>query len=916
MLEYDTALNYIKQENYHEVNNIIDVFCNKHNFDIKKLGANDLDNFDANIRKSLALMLNLKAFTIDKMDTRNKHDLLIPILKWIIKLDPDNGQYQLNISKIYMSKGELKKAKNIYQNMLSKGENYYAYRGLAEYYTVKRDYLNAKCYMKQGLKVFPKNEIERFSIDLNDLASLYYGLGNYEKYLKLSYQSLVVKASVSKNLSEYINNVLNVKDVKVLERIVNKLVSENPEYKLYLYLIRMLIREFYYDNDEINIVRTQLIENLNELTNNTNYHNKYDTMVEKVKIGLPLSYQNRNNVVINKKIFDFYKNIFPNYYTISRHVKLRYENKVKIDRPKIRVGFISSNFYNHSVSKDRRGIINKLSRDIFEVIVFMYRPPFDLMSKFISQSADKCFILSDIDISRHQKIISEQKLDVIVFADVGMDVRTYLLALGRLAPVQIATWGHSDTTGMDTIDYFISSKYFELPYQESQKNYSEKLVLLDSLGTYYYPMNMFQVNKNSVIKYKNKFGIPTSPDIHIYFVPHTLFKLYSEFDDIINEILIRDPNAYIIYLDGIKPYIKRMFYSRLEKTVKNNISRIHFLPHQKYLKDFLQVLCLSDVILDSYPFGGCNSSFEAFNLGKCIITMPSNYINGRFTYGMYKKMGILDAIAVNKEDFIEKAILIASDKNIRENLESTILSKKDLIFEEEDSVRDWNKLLLEFSSPFVNYIENYYDNHTTPIYNNNFIDMTEYQDKINWKPKDNSVLIIGNSSKIMEGEKLGNKVQSFNTVYRINYYQTNNFEEYVGNRTNNWVITDIIQWNPEYLKKVELKEILLYIPKIKKPFCNSDYVNHPKLKEMPEEIENLLSKEFYPDKNTYWSSTGLVLIKHLLENTNKNIYVMGFDGFKSNKHYYNSEPINTDHIINLEEKIMESFYNTQRVFTL
>ena len=43
---------------------------------------------------------------------------------------------------------------------------------------------------------------------------------------------------------------------------------------------------------------------------------------------------------------------------------------------------------------------------------------------------------------------------------------------------------------------------------------------------------------------------------------------------------------------------------------------------------------------------------------------------------------------------------------------------------------------------------------------------------------------------------------------------------------------------------------------------------------------------------------------------------MGFDGFKSNKHYYNSEPINTDHIINLEEKIMESFYNTQRVFTL
>ena len=52
-------------------------------------------------------------------------------------------------------------------------------------------------------------------------------------------------------------------------------------------------------------------------------------------------------------------------------------------RSKIKVGFISSNFYNHSVSKDRRGIINKINRDLFEVYIFSYKKPFDLMSNYI-----------------------------------------------------------------------------------------------------------------------------------------------------------------------------------------------------------------------------------------------------------------------------------------------------------------------------------------------------------------------------------------------------------------------------------------------------------------------------------------------------------------------------------------------------
>ena len=54
-----------------------------------------------------------------------------------------------------------------------------------------------------------------------------------------------------------------------------------------------------------------------------------------------------------------------------------------------------------------------------------------------------------------------------------------VFACNRLAPIQITAWGHSITSGIDTIDYYISSKYYE--NEESQKFYSEKLILQDSL---------------------------------------------------------------------------------------------------------------------------------------------------------------------------------------------------------------------------------------------------------------------------------------------------------------------------------------------------------------------------------------------------------------------------------------------------
>ena len=56
----------------------------------------------------------------------------------------------------------------------------------------------------------------------------------------------------------------------------------------------------------------------------------------------------------------------------------------------------------------------------------------------------------------------------------------------RLARVQAATWGHPETTGLPTIDHYLSAEALEPP--NSAAHYTERLTILPNLGVCYEPL--------------------------------------------------------------------------------------------------------------------------------------------------------------------------------------------------------------------------------------------------------------------------------------------------------------------------------------------------------------------------------------------------------------------------------------------
>ena len=358
---------------------------------------------------------------------------------------------------------------------------------------------------------------------------------------------------------------------------------------------------------------------------------------------------------------------------------------------KVRVCF-HSNFLTrkHSVQKDRHGIIAALSLDPgFEVYFSGFQ---DLHAMVQYTFASATYIKLDQDLAKMRDTLVGLHLDALVFCEIGMCPLSYYLAHMRIAPVQVNTWGHSDSCGIDTIDYFVSSELFEKE-EDPQSHYSETLVLMKSLSTSYTDPSAPYRRDGRLHLNKTKADFGFGPDTHVYFCLQSSFKILPEFDTCLTGVLERDEYG-VVWLMGTRGELGsvRHIMDRLPSRVSQ---RIHLFPLSNH-HTYMGMMNAADVVLDIYPFGGCNSSFEAFSLDKPVVTRPSEMINGRFTAGMYLKMGLGDSIVESTEDYIDMAVRLACDEDgTRTALAQAISEKKHLLFNDPLAADEWKAFLSE-----------------------------------------------------------------------------------------------------------------------------------------------------------------------------------------------------------------------------
>jgi predicted O-linked N-acetylglucosamine transferase (SPINDLY family) len=353
---------------------------------------------------------------------------------------------------------------------------------------------------------------------------------------------------------------------------------------------------------------------------------------------------------------------------------------------RIRIGLISKFLHGHSIGKTAAGFVDQLSRERFEVTA-LFVPPLvdDTISRFIRDKADRWRLLPN-SVVEARETIADLELDVLFYQDVAMDAFTYYLAFARLAPVQCTSFGHPDTTGIPEMDYFVSNDLYER--NEAQAHYSERLFLLQNLPTlaYYY-----RPSPATDVTGREASGLPAGT--HLYACPQTLFKLHPDFDEIVLEILRRDPQGVLVLIQPQVEHWLRLLLGRLHARSPSCLEQILVVPELPRDR-FLSLLECCDVILDPPQFNGMNSSLEAFAVGAPVVTLPGNSQPSRHTFAMYTCMGITDCVVESKEAYVAKCIAIASDPNLRRRLHDRILDDNGVLFENHKVVREFERFFV------------------------------------------------------------------------------------------------------------------------------------------------------------------------------------------------------------------------------
>lgn len=405
-------------------------------------------------------------------------------------------------------------------------------------------------------------------------------------------------------------------------------------------------------------------------------------------------YNGLNNKILYNKISKLFRLICPGLTFTHIQKPLELTNQTNQDN-KIKIGFLCDILLSDtSVCNDRIGIIASLIKDTkYQVYIFTKSANEGQLYKAIINSIEfKNKIMLTESIIESRTTILKYNIDILVYPEIGMDPFYYYLAYSRLAPIQINTWGHSETSGIDTIDYYFSSKYYEI--SDAQKFYSEKLVCLDSLCTYYYSLRLydFYLNLDKTTQNDNLLYFNFPQNCNIYGIFQTVFKYEYNIIEIIKNILYQDPKAIIIILTYSR--LEEAFLNFLNNNLGYHINRVRILKRYK-LEKYCKLIKCVDVILDSYPFGGCNTSLQAFSLGKVVVTLPGDKLSSRFTYGFYQKMDITEPICTSIKDYVDKSIYYANNKTELRKIEEKIIQNRHKIFEENDSIITWKNKLEE-----------------------------------------------------------------------------------------------------------------------------------------------------------------------------------------------------------------------------
>ncbi|MCI7266701.1 MAG: hypothetical protein MR545_05670 [Veillonellaceae bacterium] len=379
-------------------------------------------------------------------------------------------------------------------------------------------------------------------------------------------------------------------------------------------------------------------------------------------------------------------------------------------RGKLRIGYISPDFRRHVVLLFIWAMVTKYNRQDFEVYCFSNSPTEDEYSKYIQKQVDFWCNISQLPLRDKALVVYQQELDILVDLT-GHSRDNCLPVLGyKPAPIQISGIGYFATTGLQTVDYFLSDKYLAagcalIPAESNQvidenlqatalassESFTEKLLVLPHSHFCYVPI-------------KEMPPVQQAPCMSKGYITFGSFNNLIKVNDVVlktwGAILQQVPNSRLLlkYASLDDADIRELFRQKLLSLG---------LPEEQFQlrgfsADYLPEYYEMDIALDTFPYPGGGTTCDALYMGVPVVTLGDGSHGGNFGISLLKNIGLDFACSYSVEEYIQKALLLAQDRellnvlhlglrNMMEN--SPIMNEKQYMQElEQGYKRIWQEL--------------------------------------------------------------------------------------------------------------------------------------------------------------------------------------------------------------------------------
>jgi protein O-GlcNAc transferase len=365
--------------------------------------------------------------------------------------------------------------------------------------------------------------------------------------------------------------------------------------------------------------------------------------------------------------------------TVCRIMAARY-GPAKLPAPPepgepVRVAIVSGFFRQHSNWKiPIKGWLSQLDRRRFRLFGYFTADEADAETETAAALCER-FVRGPLALDAWRQAILADAPHVIIYPEVGMDRVSAQLAAQRLAPVQCNAWGHPDTSGFPTLDYYLSSDLMEPP--NGAQHYTERLVRLPNLSIYCEPPGAAPATAD-----RTSLGLRRGATV--FWCAQSLPKYLPQYDEVFPRIARETGDCQFTFIEfpgGAQ--ITALFRERLERAFAafglHAADHCVFLPRLKP-QEFVAAIGACDAVLDSIGWSGCNSVLESLVHDLPIVTMAGPQMRGRHATAILTMMDVQDTITTSIDGYVAAAIRIARDADWRSSLRSKIARNKHRLY--------------------------------------------------------------------------------------------------------------------------------------------------------------------------------------------------------------------------------------------